>query len=300
MLLKPEIAQKIKAMGQNFNPDVLAKTRELCLDYHDQALIKSIPVVQDISYGEDERQQLDIYGVTNTSTLLPVVVFVHGGAFVAGDKRANDGAPFYQNVAAWAHKMGIACIAMTYRLAPQHTYPSGSEDIADAIEWIYKNGEQYGLDATQIILAGQSAGAVHVATYLATPELQKVQSGGVAAAMLLSGLYDMEKAADNPPKFAYFGKDSSLYAERSSLTGLIKNCHIPLLISTCEFDPADFQQQALLLLNALFERDKKLPSFVHQAGHNHLSYIFLLGGVADTLGQTLEDFVLNTLKNNKE
>ncbi len=142
---------------------------------------------------------------------------------------------------------------------------------------------------------GQSAGAVHAATYLAKPELQQVSRGGVIAGILLSGLYDIVKAADNPPKLAYFGDDPSLYPERSSLDGLVSSCDIPLLIGVCEFDPADFQQQAVLLLNALFERNGRLPCMIYQSGHNHLSSIYLLGSNQDTLGASLGDFILNVL-----
>jgi triacylglycerol lipase len=107
----------------------------------------------------------------------------------------------------------------------------------------------------------------------------------------------MVTAADNPPKFAYFGKDSALYAERSSLNGLIEHCHIPLLVGVNEYDPADFQSQFLMLLNRLFERDKHLPSVIYHDQHNHLSSIFLLGSSADTVGGPLGEFVAGVLNN---
>lgn len=270
-------------------------TRDLAVPFHDPATVAGLRTIRDIAYGPDARQRLDIYGGGSPGTLKPVVIYVHGGGFVGGDKASADGAPFYANVGAWADSLGAACVAMTYRLAPAHGFPAGSADVAAAIAWIHAEGVAHGLDPDRTILIGQSAGAVHVATYLAHPDLHKVSGGGVAAAVLLSGLYDMATAADNPPKHAYFGTDSSLFAARSSLGGLVDHCFIPLLVGVCEYDPADFQSQALQLLHALFARDQRLPGVIYQQGHNHLSSILLLGSRADTLGGPMADFAAHVL-----
>jgi acetyl esterase/lipase len=294
-MLPADIALVLRQLGQRFDPAVAQATRALAVPFHNHDGIAALPVCRDVVYGRDERQRLDVYCAAG-STLRPVVVFVHGGAFVGGDKTAADGAPFYENVASWALASGWACVAMTYRLAPAHSWPSGAQDVAAAIAWIHAHGAQYGLDRERIILVGQSAGAVHVAGYLAGPEFHQVRGGGVVAAALLSGLYDMGTAADNPPKRAYFGADAALYEERSSLAGLVAHCHIPLLLGVCERDPADFQAQALQLAQALFSRDQILPEVLYQAVHNHLSSIFLLGSSADTLGAPLAEFITRALQ----
>jgi acetyl esterase/lipase len=299
-MLPPDLARAISALGQRFDMDVARQTRALAIPMHDESGVASLPVLRDVAYGPDGRHRLDIYGAGVQGAGKPIVVFVHGGGFVAGDKASPDGAPFYGNVAAWAASLGAACVAMTYRLAPDHGYPAGAEDVAAAIAWLHAEGAAHGLDAGRIVLVGQSAGAVHVATYLASPALQLVKNGGVAAGVFLSGLYDMVAAADNPPKHAYFGTDASLYAERSSLEGLVEHCSVPLLVGVCEYDPPDFQSQALLLLNALFARDRRLPAVIYQARHNHLSSIFLLGSRADTLGGPLGDFVRQAVGNHDD
>ena len=295
MTLPADLGRAIRDLGQRFDPEVAQATRSLCNAQHDKAAIAALSVARDLSYGPDPRHRLDIYGGGASATPKPVVIFVHGGAFVAGDKTAADDAPFYENVGLWAVGQGIAAIAMTYRLAPAHGYPAGAEDIAAAIAWVHAEGTAHGLDPARIILMGQSAGAVHVATYLAKPALHRVQGGGLVAGVLISGLYDMTSASDNPPKFAYFGKDAALYEERSSLPGLVHACHLPLLVAVSEYDPADFQSQSLMLLDALFARDKRLPQTLYLAGHNHLSSIFLLGSKVDALGPALGDFVATVL-----
>lgn len=295
MTLPTELANAIRDLGQRFNPEVAKITRELARPLHDAAAIDRLPVIRDITYGPDARHRLDIFGAGSPDKCRPVVIYVHGGGFVAGDKSAADGAPFYENVALWALAGGMACINMTYRLAPDHRWPAGSQDVAAVVAWLHAEGAAHGLAADKAILIGQSAGAVHVATYLAHPELHRVAGGGVAAAVLLSGLYDMTAAADNGPKQAYFGTDSSQFASQSALPGLIDHCKVPLFVGICELDPPDFQHQALLLLNALFARDGRLPVTSFQAGHNHLSSIFLLGSSADTLGKPLAQFISNVL-----
>jgi acetyl esterase/lipase len=298
--LPPELARTISDMGQHFNPDVARQTRALAIPMHDGTGVASLPVIRDVAYGPNARQRMDIYGTGVQGGSRIIVVYVHGGGFVAGDKTSPDGAPFYGNVAAWADSLGAACVAMTYRLAPDHGYPAGAEDIAAVIAWLHAEGAAHGLDAGRIVLVGQSAGAVHAATYLAHPALHLVDGSGVAAGVFLSGLYDMVAADNNPPKHAYFGTDDSLYAERSSLQGLVENCYVPLLVGVCEYDPPDFQGQALLLLEALFRRDRRWPAVIYQAGHNHLSSIFLLGSRADTLGGPLGDFVRQAVGSNSD
>lgn len=295
MTLPQELKAAIAALGQRFDPEVAQATRALCIAAHDRAALAGLDVTRDLAYGPDPRQRLDVYAPAMPHPLKPVVLFVHGGAFVAGDKTAADGAPFYENVGLWAAGQGLAAIAMTYRLAPAFPYPAGAEDIAAAIAWVHAEGAAYGLDRDRIILMGQSAGAVHVATYLAKPALQRVAGGGVCGGVLMSGLYDMTTAADNPPKFAYFGKDAAHYQDRSALEGLSRHCHVPLLVAVTQYDPTDFQNQTRLLLNSLFARDRSLPRLAYLAGHNHLSAIYLLGSTVDTLAPHLNEFVQDIL-----
>ena len=67
----------------------------------------------------------------------PVLLFVHGGGFIAGDKH-TEGSPFYSNIGAWAVKNGFTGVNMTYRLAPANPWPAGIEDIRAAVEFIQK------------------------------------------------------------------------------------------------------------------------------------------------------------------
>jgi acetyl esterase/lipase len=146
----------------------------------------------------------------------PVLIFIHGGAFGAGDKHSA-GSPFYDNIALWAARHGFIGVTMTYRLAPQSPWPAGAEDIALAVKWVADDIGSRGGDGSRIYLLGHSAGAAHVASYVSHPEFYRVKDGGIIGAIMLSGLYDFTASAPGVPEMAYFGNDRARYAERSSI-----------------------------------------------------------------------------------
>ena len=79
----------------------------------DAADNSSVKVTRDLKYGEHVKQGFDLYEpVEAENTLSPILVFLHGGSFVAGDKA------MYANVGYHFAKHGITSIIMTYRLAP--------------------------------------------------------------------------------------------------------------------------------------------------------------------------------------
>ena len=125
---------------------------------------------------------------------------------------------------------------MTYRLAPQSTWPSGPQDMAAAVSWVRANIASYGGDPSRVFLMGSSAGANHVASYVAFPEFHAAPGSGLAGAILLSGspfdltVFDME------PYKPYFGEDASKYAQISPTPGLLKTS-VPLMVVWAGLDP---------------------------------------------------------------
>ena len=123
-----------------------------------------------------------------------MLIFVHGGAFIAGNKR-TPGSPFYDNIMLWAVKNGFVGVNTTYRLAPQSPWPAGAEDLAAVVQWVTDNIAARGGDPARVYLMGHSAGAVHVASYVSHPEFHKVKGGGLAGAIMVSGIYDLTAGA---------------------------------------------------------------------------------------------------------
>lgn len=287
------IAQAVQAYGHRFDPEVIGAMRRLIAPMHDVKALGQLVCETDLSYGEHQRQRLDVYNATTSAR--PALLFVHGGGFTAGDKRSPDGAPFYQNLGLWAAQHDMVGVAMTYRLAPENRWPSGAEDIAMAIDYLHHHAHDLGIDPSRIVLLGQSAGAVHAASYLAQPALHRVHGSGVAAGVLVSGLYDMVLAETNPPKKAYFSDDQALLFKQSSLDGLL-DCAVPLMVAVNEYDLPDFERQAMLLVSAHLQRHGHWPWFTHIKNHNHISSILSLGLAEDPLGADLALFLNRHLR----
>jgi acetyl esterase len=109
----------------------------------------ALPVVADIDEGGVRARLYDPrYGRG-----APVLVYVHGGGWAAGSLETVDG--LCRRV---AHRSGVAVLSIDYRLAPEHPWPSGVEDVEAAIEWLRANAEAHGLDASRLAIAGDSSG----------------------------------------------------------------------------------------------------------------------------------------------
>jgi acetyl esterase/lipase len=282
-----KLRQAIRDIGDEFSFDVIMKCQALYGRLHKSAPPVNAVLARDVKYGADARHRLDVYRPkAKTKRGRPVLLFVHGGGFVAGDK-TQPGGFTYDNIAKWAVSQGFVGVNMTYRLAPTNPYPAGAEDVAAAIHWAHRKIAEYGGDKKKIFLMGQSAGAAHVADYIATPSLHKVKGGGIAAGFLISGIFDLVEAEHDERMTSYYGTDPSLYAKRSSLKGLTET-KIPLLFSLSEFDPWDFQNQAALVTNAFMKARKKCARLLYLLNHNHLTSTLQLGVEPDTLGPELK------------
>jgi acetyl esterase/lipase len=248
-----------------------------------------IQVKRDVPYGPDARHLLDVFMPENGQTDCPVLVFLHGGAFIRGDRRIGNG-PFNDNVAVWAARQGYLSINMTYRLAPTHGWPSAQHDTMLALSWVREHAPSLGADANKIILMGHSAGAAHVAQYVALSEFHVAAGGGIAGAVMLSGIFDPSTAEVNPPLHAYFGSDASLYPARSAVPGLVAS-DVPMLLAFAELDPPDFHLQSKQLHAALSKAGKSLPLY-QMMGHSHISEIYAVNTLDQSLTSLLSDFFM--------
>ena len=286
-----QVIAQLRALGQPFTPAQMVATREILAPRVARPDASRCAVQRDVAYGPDARHRLDVFVPVGASAaaLRPVFVFVHGGGFVQGDKGTAD-APFYNNVGAWAVAQGFVGVTMTYRLAPAHPWPAGSADIDRAIAWLHANIAAQGGDPQRIVLCGQSAGAVHVAGYLArhgSPAQSPLQ---VAAAVLVSGIYDLSLVHSSPMHEAYYGADRSSDAARSTLPALVA-ARLPCLYVICENDPVEFQRQAARVVEACFAQRQQWPHYVYLDGHNHLSSVLQVGSDVDTLGPQMAQFM---------
>jgi acetyl esterase/lipase len=156
---------------------------------------RGIRRVKNIDYWGDGnyRHKLDI--LTRRSVVpegAPVLVYVHGGAWVIGDKR-EQGIPMIHELA----QRGWVCVAINYRLSPRATWPAHIVDCKRAVAWVREHIAEYGGDPEFIAISGGSAGG-HLSSLLAlTPNQPEWQPGfedldtSVDACIPCYGVYDM-------------------------------------------------------------------------------------------------------------
>ncbi len=287
MSLGQAFSEAIHAFGRSAEMDAIRGAAALVALFHEREPYTGVEVTRDLKYGPHERHRLDVFrGPDHSAEPKPVFLFVHGGGFIGGDK-ATPGSPFYDNMPLWAARHGMIGVNITYRLAPQHQWPAGGEDVGAAIDWVKANIAAHGGDPGRIFVAGTSAGAVHVATFLAGPygAEQKVKG-----AVLLSCLFDMPTCEKNPLLTNYFGEDESRYPAQSTLKALAET-PIPVLVTLAEYDPIDFERQTLAYVNAFFAARGQWPNVLRLAGHSHFTTAWHIGTKDDYLASHMLEFM---------
>ncbi len=136
----------------------------------------SIKVVRDIAYAETDnpRQRLDLYRPTkpNSDQPLPVVVWIHGGAWRAGDKASGFG--HLRRFVASGDYVGVS---VGYRLTDEAAWPAQIHDCKAAIRWIRGNAKKFHLDPSRIGVWGSSAGGHLVAMLGTSGDVKSVEGG---------------------------------------------------------------------------------------------------------------------------
>ncbi len=132
--------------------------------------------IEDISIpGASHQLSARIYSDTSDKKiLLPAMVYAHGGGFVQGDLESHD--EICKKLTKWS---GGVIVAIDYRLAPEHPFPQGVDDVQEAFVWLSENAQSLGIDRDRIGVGGDSAGgcfAAVVASQLALePHAPKFQ-----------------------------------------------------------------------------------------------------------------------------
>ncbi len=280
-----ELAEKIAAIGRVIDP---GKSAPLYIPLQEKEPYRGVNVRRDVKYGPDARNLLDVFSPDSAGAPRPVLLFVHGGGFTGGNKRAP-GSPFYDNIHLWAVRNGMVGVNITYRLAPAAVWPAGALDVGLALEWVATNIAAHAGDPARVYLMGSSAGATHVADYI-SDAAHKQGPRRIAGAILLSGIYDLT-TFDVPPQYKqYFGDDVARYSERSPIHGLTRTS-VPLLVSQAEYDPVPFEKQAGQLVDALCKSARGCQPFVLLRKHNHLTQIQSVNTSDTTLTRHILSFV---------
>ena len=108
----------------------------------------------DIKYGsQSEAQKLDIYFPNEGKGPFPIIIAIHGGGFMQGDKTGTDLTAMIEGV-----NHGYAVVAVNYRLSGEAIFPAAISDVKAAIRYVKANAEEYNLDSEKVVAWGGSAG----------------------------------------------------------------------------------------------------------------------------------------------
>jgi acetyl esterase/lipase len=284
--MSPEMAAKIAALGRVVD---LVGTGAIYAPLQESEPYAGIKVVRDVKYGPSERNVLDVFSAEGASDPRPVFMFVHGGEYIRGDKH-RPGSPFYDNVLLWGARHGMVGVNLEYRLAPQAPWPAAAEDIGAAVRFVADNSKTYGGNPGRIFLMGHSAGATHVATYVAHKEFHGPGGSELAGAIFSSGIYDLTKAEPSKARSAYFGADTGRYAERSALPGLMDS-NIPFMISSAELDLPTMEQQFNLLKEAMCKSERGCIRAIVLPHHSHMSESYAINTADTQLSDQILEFI---------
>jgi len=178
---------------------------------------KGTRVTQNIAYGSEPEQKLDVYRPA-TGDRLPVIVMMHGGGWSGGSKSAMS--VVVNKVGHWLPK-GYVFVSVETRLVPKADPLQQAGDLAAALAFVQKNAASWGGDASKIVLMGHSAGA-HLAALISAdrPIGEKVGLKPWAGTVALdSAAYDVTVIMNQPrhPKLyeTAFGSDPDFWAKAS-------------------------------------------------------------------------------------
>ena len=255
-------------------------------------------VVRNIQYftgpaAEPEFHSLDLYLPEGQSNV-PVLFFVHGGGWRAGDKSPER----LVNLIDLCISRGMGVASVNYRLSPAVKHPAHIQDVARAFAWLHNNAAQYGLDAANIFVAGHSAGG-HLAALLALDPKYLGQEGlspaRIKGVIGSSGVYDLAEFYEPgvaPSRMEQgFGTDREILLSASpALTvGAAGPNTPPFLITYTNNDLFGLDEQAKTFYSLFL--NKNLPAqLVKIPARNHSNVLSEIGKrvvVNDTNGRPI-------------
>lgn len=248
-----------------------------------------VAVKTDVAYGTDkERNTLDVY-VPKGVKGAPVVFFVHGGAWVFGNKSA------FAGPGKMLAEQGIVAVSTNYRLSPKAKHPDHIQDVAKAFAWAVDHIGEYGGDPKKICISGHSAGG-HLTALLATDEsylkAEKKSFGDIRGVAPLSGVFTIDSKA----KFFHgvFGEAEAVCRAASPIHNIGEK-HPPFLVLHADKDMAGLSQQAEAFGTAL-KKGKVDFEIVQFKDRTHMTILTSAKVSTDPVAIALRDFVLKRTK----
>jgi acetyl esterase/lipase len=144
-------------------------------DFLNTTFTKGTVLHQNIPYANDtlKKHLLDIYLPAKGGSSIPLIIWVHGGAWMLNDKYADMG--YMKNTIRSFMDRGYALASIDYRHSTTAIFPAQIQDCIQAVQFLHDNAKKYNVDQSKIVLMGFSAGG-HLASLLALSNNNEVAS----------------------------------------------------------------------------------------------------------------------------
>lgn len=140
------------------------------------------------------------------ASLRPLHVSIHGGSFIGGLAESN--ARFDERL---AREAGVVVVSITYRFAPEHTFPCAIDDVDETIRWIQRHAEtQWNADANLMTVSGFSCGGNLALAATQQENCHAPAATAFKAAVTFYGALDLRLEPWRKPKPANYPKSDPL------------------------------------------------------------------------------------------
>ncbi len=243
--------------------------------------------ISNVAYGErlsgdrGRRNLLDVVHPEAPGERRPVLVQIHGGGWVIGDKE-QQGQPLMHHLA----ERGWVCFAPNYRLSPQATFPDHIVDVKRALAWVRAHAADYGGDPDFICITGGSAGGHLAALAGLTAGDESLQPGfeqadtSVAACVPFYGVYDfvdrhgirgreaMAPFLESRVLKCSAAENPELWENASPITRVREDAP-PFLVIHGSHDSLVFVEEAHAFVEALREKSNQPVLYLELDGGQH-------------------------------
>lgn len=182
--------------------------------------------------------KLNIVKPENTTGILPVFIFIHGGGWILGDYPTHK-----RMVRDLAVLSGAAGVFVNYTPSPEARYPQAINEIYEATKWVAENGAEIGVDGSRLAVVGNSVGG----NMTAVTAIQAKEKGGPDIKVQIM-MWPVTDATFDWESYHLFGQDRFL------TTPLMK-----WMFDAYTTDEAERKQIHLSPLNATTEQLRGLP-----------------------------------------
>lgn len=293
--LPSSLRELMERVGPVWSTDITGHIQLMIDAYtalHANAPKQGVSVEPDIAYGPHAAHRMDIFHPrSGGTTKKPCVLFVHGGAFVAGNR--NKTPEIYGNVLTYFARRGIIGVNLGYRLAAEAGYPGASLDIGMALKWLMKHRDLVGLDADRMYLMGHSAGGAHVGSYAYDVSLRAADECPIAGAIFVSGRVRIDARPDNPNAAkvqAYYGSDPDFLAGVSPVAKVGPKS-VRTFVAVAEYENPLIDIYGAELAYKIAATKGAAQPFMRLRGHNHTSSIAHINTADEYLANEIYEFV---------